>query len=332
MIDATQKGCPARFINHSCAANCATQKWLVNGDVCVCIFAEKDIARGEELTYNYNLEWNGGKRVTCTCGAPTCFGYLGAESQAFRVAEQDAATGSGQWWDDGGGMQYQMDDLDNFDSDDEDARAARFPSAAAAPMPAPVKGRAAGVLKLGKPPAPAGPGEPRRRGRPPASAAVSTSRRDGKQGAGSAAVAASSDVQRSGKPVAAEAPAAAALRKRDRPLKQSRAEHRAAGRARRPLRTPAPERTDVALDMFDSSDDEREARLCREAATAALCNVVVGHGKAISRGSDSGSSPPQLIPTALILSKLESEESVVTGVPIWEAGVQVVLNLGMGAG
>jgi hypothetical protein len=29
LIDATVRGGPARFINHSCGANCQTQKWLV---------------------------------------------------------------------------------------------------------------------------------------------------------------------------------------------------------------------------------------------------------------------------------------------------------------
>ena len=56
-------GSAARFINHSCAPNCQTQKWLVCGALSVCIFALYDIEAGAELTYNYNLEWNGGHRV-----------------------------------------------------------------------------------------------------------------------------------------------------------------------------------------------------------------------------------------------------------------------------
>lgn len=56
----------ARFINHSCQPNCATEKWLIDGETSVCIFAMRDIAVGEELTYNYHLQWGGGKRVRCT--------------------------------------------------------------------------------------------------------------------------------------------------------------------------------------------------------------------------------------------------------------------------
>ena len=35
----------------------------VLGELCVGIFALRDIPAGEELTYCYNLEWNGGRRV-----------------------------------------------------------------------------------------------------------------------------------------------------------------------------------------------------------------------------------------------------------------------------
>ena len=63
VIDATRKGGPARFLNHSCAPNCATEKWLVAGELCVGIFARKQIAAGEEVTYDYRLAWNGGRRI-----------------------------------------------------------------------------------------------------------------------------------------------------------------------------------------------------------------------------------------------------------------------------
>lgn len=63
MIDATLKGNLARFINHSCAPNCATEKWEVAGELCVGIFARAHIPAGTEITYDYRLAWNGGKRV-----------------------------------------------------------------------------------------------------------------------------------------------------------------------------------------------------------------------------------------------------------------------------
>lgn len=72
IIDATRKGNRARFINHSCRPNCETQKWMIDGETCICIFALCDIAAGEELTYNYHLQWGGGERIRYSsraCGA-----------------------------------------------------------------------------------------------------------------------------------------------------------------------------------------------------------------------------------------------------------------------
>ena len=55
MIDAGPKGNLARFMNHSCDPNCITQKWTVNGDTRVGLFALKDIPPGTELTFNYQV-------------------------------------------------------------------------------------------------------------------------------------------------------------------------------------------------------------------------------------------------------------------------------------
>jgi SET domain-containing protein len=43
VIDPTYKGNLARFINHSCEPNCITQKWNVLGEICIGIFALRDI-------------------------------------------------------------------------------------------------------------------------------------------------------------------------------------------------------------------------------------------------------------------------------------------------
>ncbi|ONM21455.1 Histone-lysine N-methyltransferase ASHH3 [Zea mays] len=53
VIDATNKGNRSRFINHSCEPNTAMQKWTVDGETRVGIFALRDIKIGEELTYDY---------------------------------------------------------------------------------------------------------------------------------------------------------------------------------------------------------------------------------------------------------------------------------------
>ncbi|XP_031428465.1 histone-lysine N-methyltransferase, H3 lysine-36 specific isoform X3 [Clupea harengus] len=77
LIDAGPKGNEARFMNHCCQPNCETQKWTVNGDTRVGLFALKDVTAGTELTFNYNLECLGNGKTVCKCGASNCSGFLG---------------------------------------------------------------------------------------------------------------------------------------------------------------------------------------------------------------------------------------------------------------
>lgn len=56
IIDAGPMGNLSRFMNHSCDPNCETQKWTVNGDVRVGLFASREIKAGEELTFDYQLD------------------------------------------------------------------------------------------------------------------------------------------------------------------------------------------------------------------------------------------------------------------------------------
>jgi SET domain-containing protein len=63
--DANVGGNIARFINHACRPNCYTQ---VIGDT-IWIRAARNIARGEELTYDY--ETGGGGGIHCRC-RPNC--------------------------------------------------------------------------------------------------------------------------------------------------------------------------------------------------------------------------------------------------------------------
>ena len=56
IIDAYPKGNASRFMNHCCDPNCDTQKWTVNGEIRVGLFANKDIECGSEVTFNYNLD------------------------------------------------------------------------------------------------------------------------------------------------------------------------------------------------------------------------------------------------------------------------------------
>lgn len=111
LIDATRKGSIARFINHSCEPNCETRKWTVLGEGRVGIFAKRDIPCGTELSYDYKFEWYGGAKVRCLCGAPSCFGFLGAKSRGF---QNDAYL-----WEDND-ERYSVENVPLYDSDDDE--------------------------------------------------------------------------------------------------------------------------------------------------------------------------------------------------------------------
>ena len=62
----------AMFINHSCDPNCESSE--KNGRVW--IQAIRDIAAGEEITYDYCLYDGGGDAAVCNCGAVNCRGTM----------------------------------------------------------------------------------------------------------------------------------------------------------------------------------------------------------------------------------------------------------------
>lgn len=68
-------------MNHSCQPNCETQKWTVNGDTRIGLFAVEDIPANVELTFNYNLESIGKEKKECKCDAPNCIGYIGVKAK-----------------------------------------------------------------------------------------------------------------------------------------------------------------------------------------------------------------------------------------------------------
>jgi SET domain-containing protein len=78
VIDAGVRGNAARWINHGCKPNCET----VEEDGHIYIEATRDIARGEELTYDYKitLEERHTPRMkqiwACLCGARRCRGTM----------------------------------------------------------------------------------------------------------------------------------------------------------------------------------------------------------------------------------------------------------------
>lgn len=70
----------AMFINHSCDPNCETDE--IRGHVW--IKAIRDIAAGEELTYDYNLYDGDEDEAYCNCGAATCRKSMYSEEELAR--------------------------------------------------------------------------------------------------------------------------------------------------------------------------------------------------------------------------------------------------------
>ncbi|KAG0001134.1 Histone-Lysine N-Methyltransferase ash1l [Entomortierella chlamydospora] len=78
VVDACQKGTNARFVNHSCSPNSQIEKWFLNGEMSIGIFASQDIPAGAEISYDYNFSsFSGAQKQKCRCGAPNCRGYIG---------------------------------------------------------------------------------------------------------------------------------------------------------------------------------------------------------------------------------------------------------------
>ncbi|KAJ2909187.1 hypothetical protein GGI21_002137, partial [Coemansia aciculifera] len=87
VIDATRKGCIARFVNHSCGPNCIVQQWMVGGAMRMGIFVERPIKRGEEITFDYKFErLAGAEPQPCFCGSPQCKGVIGIAKERPRKA------------------------------------------------------------------------------------------------------------------------------------------------------------------------------------------------------------------------------------------------------
>lgn len=71
-LDGSVEWNPARFLNHSCNPNCDAE--LLDGHIW--IVANRDIAEGEEITFDYGYDWEDYKDHPCECGAANCFGFI----------------------------------------------------------------------------------------------------------------------------------------------------------------------------------------------------------------------------------------------------------------
>ena len=75
-VDATFCGNAARLANHSCEPNCSSRIVDVGENSCrVALFALRDIAAFEELTYDYRMS-SEAIDLVCRCGAPSCRGTV----------------------------------------------------------------------------------------------------------------------------------------------------------------------------------------------------------------------------------------------------------------
>jgi len=69
-IDGAVNGNESRFANHSCIPNSEID---IFGEE-IWIIADKDIEKGEEITYDYALDAD--EILECKCGAKDCRGYI----------------------------------------------------------------------------------------------------------------------------------------------------------------------------------------------------------------------------------------------------------------
>ncbi len=84
-MDATLKGNLARFVNHCCDPCCYARIITVDtgredsgrssGEKKIVFLAKRDIAPGEEVTYNYHFQTEDDK-IPCYCGAKACRGFM----------------------------------------------------------------------------------------------------------------------------------------------------------------------------------------------------------------------------------------------------------------
>jgi SET domain-containing protein len=75
---------PARFFNHSCSPNCESRQ----EEDRIWIWTLRDIAPGEELTYNYGYDLTEWRDYPCQCGAANCVGFIVAEEFQETVRRQ----------------------------------------------------------------------------------------------------------------------------------------------------------------------------------------------------------------------------------------------------
>lgn len=108
-VDPTRVGNVGRFLNHSCEPNLLMVPVRVDSMVPrLALFAARDIAAGEELSYDYSGRFlnpagaedgggpgDGKRGKPCYCGAASCAGVLPYDGSLYRAPETPAAAPGG---------------------------------------------------------------------------------------------------------------------------------------------------------------------------------------------------------------------------------------------
>jgi SET domain-containing protein len=87
-LDGRRGGNISRFINHSCEPNCRAEQdrgriWII---------AKRDIAAGEEITYDYGYSFDDWAANPCLCGAANCAGFIVGLGQRWRLRKSRAGS------------------------------------------------------------------------------------------------------------------------------------------------------------------------------------------------------------------------------------------------
>ena len=83
-LDGSMDWNTARLINHSCEANCESSN--IRGRIW--IVATRDIAKGEELTFDYGFGMENWREHPCRCGTRKCAGFIVTKMQRWRVRKK----------------------------------------------------------------------------------------------------------------------------------------------------------------------------------------------------------------------------------------------------
>uniref|UniRef100_A0A8C7G5W3 Uncharacterized protein n=2 Tax=Oncorhynchus kisutch TaxID=8019 RepID=A0A8C7G5W3_ONCKI len=73
VVDASQTGGLARYINHSCAPNCVAEVVTFERGYKIIITSNRRIEKGEELCFDYQFDCvDGQHKIACHCGTADC--------------------------------------------------------------------------------------------------------------------------------------------------------------------------------------------------------------------------------------------------------------------